>query len=159
MPYMEDWKTDPRLFAKKILKRIEESEGDVSYTSLQERAIEKDISLDVLDAALEHLHRFKKVKQRVKGDEIMYRAKPRAVPKDPFAVSTWMRENYPWPKPCGAEGCTGLCKKCEPFPEMDLSFIFLKPQEMKEYKARAKGMPLFMLNNHIKNRIKKATQS
>jgi hypothetical protein len=153
MLYMEDWKTDPRLFAKKILIRIEEAEGDVTYTSLQERAIEKDISLDVLDAALQHLHRFKKVKQRVKGDEIIYKAKPRAVLKDPFATSTWVRDNYPYP------GKNGVPEFVMPFPEMDLSFIFLKPQEMKEYKARAKGMPLFVLNNHIKNRIKKAIQS
>ncbi|UOF78895.1 hypothetical protein [Caudoviricetes sp.] len=158
MPYME-WKTDHRLLAKKIQKRIEEAEGDVPYSELEARAVELDISIDMLDAALEHLQRFKKVKQRVKGNEIIYKAKPKSVPKDPFAVSTWMRENYPWPTPCGAEGCTGLCKQCEPFPEMDLSWIFLKPQEMKEFKAQMKGMPLHVMNKRIQDRIKKATQS
>jgi len=148
-----DWKTDANLFAKKILERIEKAEGDVSYTSLQARAEEKGISLDVLDRALEKLHKFKKVKQRVKGDDISYTDVPKAIPKDPFAVQKWANENYPYPTPCGATDCKGFCKACEPFPEMDLSYIFLKPQEMKEYKAKAKGMPLFMLQNKFKKKI------
>jgi hypothetical protein len=146
--YME-WKTDPNLLAVKILKRIEEAEDYVSYSSLQERAEEIGINLDLLDSALEKLQKRKKVKMRVKGDDILYKAKPRAVPKDPFATSSWARDNYPWP------GQNGIPEFVMPFPEWDLSWIFLTPDEMKEYRAKAKGMPLFVLNKHIKNRIKK----
>jgi hypothetical protein len=151
-----EWKTDHRLFAKKILERIEKAEGDVTYTSLQERAIEKGIELDVLDRALEHLHRFKKVKQRVKGDEIIYRPRLKKVVKDPFAVASWVRDNYPYPTPCAAKGCTGICDACMPFPEWDLSWMFLTPDEMAEYKAQAKGMPLYLMQKKARDRIKKA---
>ena len=154
----DSWKFDPNLFAKKIIERIEKSDTEVTYTSLQERAIEKGISLDVLDRALEKLHKFKQIKQRVKGDDIVYTVIEKPKPKDPFATRTWLNENYPYPTPCGADGCTGFCKACEPFPEIDLSYIFLKPAEMKEYKAQAKGMPLFMMNKRIQDRIKKVTQ-
>jgi DNA-binding transcriptional ArsR family regulator len=150
-PYME-WKTDPNLLAVKILKRIEEAEDYVSYSSLQERAEEIGVSLDLLDNALEKLQKRKKVKMRVKGDDILYKAKPRAKLKDPFAVSTWLRDNYPYP------GKNGIPEFVMPFPEIDMSYIFLTPDEMKQYKANAKGMPLFMMNQRMKQRIKKAAE-
>lgn len=143
---MEAWKTDTNLFAIKILKRIEE-EGDTTYTFLQNRAVGKGISLDFLDQALEKLRRRKKVNQRVKGDEIIYSAVPKEKPKSPFPGVEWLKNNYPYP--------TNFVM---PFPEIDMSHIFLSPQEMKEHKAKAKGMPLYLLEKKIKDRIKKAVQ-
>lgn len=202
MPYME-WKTDHRLFAKKILAKIEESEDPVTYTSLQERSIEKGISLDVLDAALEHLHRFKKVKQKVKGDEIVYTAKPKPKQKGAkeclvqitnkkskffealiYPLSEFKKEgkilyrygavvtpgygeNRVWfcPTDIGLPNndlpLPALAQEVDqmPFPEWDLSWMFLTPDEMAEYKAQAKGMPLYLMQKKVRDRIKKATQS
>lgn len=139
-----DWKTDQNQLAKKIEKRIL-AEGEVSYSDLEKIALEKDIDLNVFDAALSKLHRFKKVTQTVKKDDIYYKPTPKPKPKPPDDHMAWLRENYPRPEPCGAKGCTGYCKKCMPFPEIDMSYLFLKPSEMLEYKAKAKGMPIHMM--------------
>lgn len=71
------WKSDPNLLSKKILERIAKSKDEVSYTDLEKVAKEKDIDLNVFDAALSVLHRHKKVKQRLKGEEIYYKAIPK----------------------------------------------------------------------------------
>ena len=140
-----DWKSDSNLLAKKIHERIEGHDGEISYSELEKIAIDKEINLNIFDRAITQLHKHKKITQRVKGEEIYYKPTPRKKKKDPFAVQKWVNENYPRPVPCKAKGCTGLCKKCEPFPEIDMSWIVLKPAEMLEYKAQAKGIPLHMM--------------
>jgi len=140
-----EWKSNPILFAKKIREKVEAADGDVPYSQLENRAIEFEIDLDVLDAALQHLHRFKKVKQRMLGGEIVYSAVPREKPKDFTPGLTWLRENYPYPK-----------NFVMPFPEIDMSYIFMKPDEIKAYRAQAKGIPLYLMNKKISERIKRA---
>lgn len=137
--YME-WKTDHNLLSKKILERIAKSKAEVSYSDLEQVAVDKNIDLNIFDAAITKLHRFKKVTQRVKGEEIYYKAVPKPKRKAPGSHLTWLRNNYPYPK-----------KFVMPFPEIDMSWIFLTPDEMLEYKAQAKGMPSYMMKRIHKN--------
>lgn len=139
------WKDDHILLSKKILERIEETEGEISYSDLEQIAIKKNIDINIFDAAISHLHRFRKVTQKVKGEEIYYKFKPKPKKKNPFAAQDWLRDNYPRPTPCEAKGCHGICKKCMPFPEIDLSYLFLTPSEMLEFKAQMKGIPTYMM--------------
>jgi len=185
-----DWKTDSILLAKKILSRIESSDGEVSYSDLEKIAIEKDIDLNIFDAAITKLHRFKKVTQKTKGDEIYYKAvlklkKERKPAKQCLVKITlisspyfdavvcplrrFKRENdtlyvecalltpkfgtnriWVCPKDIGLPN-NDLPLPAEaieapmPFPEWDLSWIMLRPDEMLEYKAAAKGIPLHMM--------------
>lgn len=185
-----NWKEDSNLLAKKILARIESSKDEVSYSDLEKIAIEKDIDLNIFDAAVTKLHKFKKVTQRLKGEEIYYKAvpKPKSTRKpakqclvqitlisSPFFKATvcplsgfkkendtlyrecavltpgfgtnrmWMcpadigLPNNDLPLPVGADDSP------IPFPEIDMSMIFLRPAEMLEYKAAAKGIPLHMM--------------
>ncbi len=184
-----DWKTDHNLLAKKIFKRLE-SDGELSYSDLENIAIEHEIKLNTFDAALAKLHRFKQVKQRTKGDEIYYKAiaKPVKAKKpakeclfeitlisSPYFGATvcslrrFKREddtlyvecavltpkfgtNRIWvcPKDIGLPNNdlplpTEAAEGEIPFPEIDMSMIFLRPAEMLEYKAAAKGIPLHMM--------------
>lgn len=143
-----EWKTDPNLFAKKILAYIEKANSDVSYTQLLDRALAKDITVDLLDRALERLHKSKKIKKRVKDNDIVYTALPKAVIKSPISYLSWVRQNYPRP------GENGIPAFVMPWPEIDMSYLFLKPEQMKVYKAEAKGMPLYMMNSKFKKKIK-----
>lgn len=180
-----DWKTDPNLLAIKILNRIEKDNVDVTYATLQARAIEKEIDLDIFDRAIERLHKTKRVKQRVVGDEIVYSALPKETkPTKPakqclvrlqdgamvYPLSEFKRENNKLYRlgavltPKYGQNTVWFCpsdigltddnlplpkmieeEALRPFPEMDLSFMFLSPSELLEYKAAAKGMPAYMM--------------
>lgn len=72
-----EWKTDPNLLAKKILARIEKTDGEISYTDLEKIATDKDIDLFIFDAAISVLHRHKKVKQTARKNEVYYKAVPK----------------------------------------------------------------------------------
>lgn len=78
-----DWKTDPHLLAKKILARIEATDGEISYSDLEQIAVNKDIDIAIFDTAISALHRHKKVTQKAKGDEIYYKAVPKKK-KEPY---------------------------------------------------------------------------
>lgn len=182
-----DWKEDSNLLAKKILTRIENSKDEISYSDLEAVAVEKDISLDIFEAAMAQLHRHKKVTQRTKKEEIYYKAVPKVtVPKKPAKqclvkitlktspffnaivcpLSGLKKENDVWYRECAVltpksgTNRTWICpadiglpnidfeqagESAIPFPEIDMSMIFLRPAEMLAYKAAAKGIPLHMM--------------
>lgn len=186
-----DWKTDKNLLAKKILERIESTKDEISYSDLEKIATEKSIDLNIFDAAINTLHRFKKVTQRSKGEEIYYKAVPKpkskrklakqclveitkktspfygalVYPLDEFkkekkvlyrygaVVTPGYGENRIWfsptdiglakddlPLPAEAEHVEEM-----PFPEIDMSYLTLRPSEMLEFKAQMKGMPVHMM--------------
>ena len=126
-----NWKTDPIQLAKKMLAFIEAEEGDVTYTQIQDRASKNGIDLDTLDIALTKLHNHKKVDQRVKGGDIVYRS---IVPKKKVFQShlTWLRENYP---------AMDDSNKCEhpAFINCNFDYLFLTPKDLEKYKAEVKG--------------------
>lgn len=77
-----NWKEDPNLLSVKILERIEATEGGtISYSELEKIAIDKNIDLFIFDTAITKLHRFKKITQRTKGDDIVYKAVPKPIKK------------------------------------------------------------------------------
>jgi len=194
-----DWKSDSNLLAKKILARIESSKDEVSYSDLEKIATEKDIDLNIFDAAVTKLHKFKKVTQRLKGEEIYYKAvpKPKSTRKpakqclvqitlisSPFfkatvcPLSAFKKENGILYRECAVltpKFGTNRMWMCPadiglpnndlplpaeaievgeiPFPEIDMSKLFLRPSEMLEFKAKMKGIPV-----HMMKRIHKKVQ-
>ena len=187
---MKRWKTDHNLLSKKILERIAKSKAEVSYSDLEQVAVDKGIDLNIFDAAITKLHKFKKVTQRTKGEEIYYKAVPKPKRKTKpakqclvkitnkkspyyeamiFPLGEFKREGkvlyrygavctpgYPdnriWfcPKDVGLKNNdlplpVGEAENKMPFPEIDMSWIVLRPKEMLEFKAQMKGIPAYMM--------------
>ncbi len=122
---------DPVMLAAKIVDRIKE-ETTVSYNILEARAKELDIPSAIFEQAMTLVHRKKIVETKTKKNDIIYSIK---IIKPP-AVHTgaeWVTANYPWP------GMNGVPAFEMPFPDIDLSHIFLRGEEREQYKAEAKG--------------------
>lgn len=118
----------PQLITTRIIR-----DGSVTLSQLEHRATERGVSLSELYAALERVHRDKRVERTVKAGEVIYR---KAMPKkSPLDHHTWLREHYP-PMDETNDG-SGI--------DIDLSWLFLKPDELVEYKAAAKGVPKHMI--------------
>lgn len=101
----------------------------ITYTEVENVALGKGFSqLAVMDA-MELVHKDKRITQSTRGDEIVYRPYIAPPVKEPF------KSTIPYPYP----GRDGVPPFVMPFPEWDLSFIFLTPEEYEEYKAKAKG--------------------
>ena len=99
----------------------------IAYSDLEARAVKRGVSLDELDTVLATVHKDKRVKTKVSGDDIIYSwEEPKF--KDPTPHMTWLRENYPWPDPF-----------VMPFPHIDMSWIVMKPADMVEYKEQLNG--------------------
>lgn len=79
--------------------------------------------------AMEAVHRDKRVVQTTHGDTIQYR--PYIVPP----VKESFKSTVPYPYP----GRDGEPEFVMPWPDWDMSWIFLKPEELEKYKAESKG--------------------
>jgi hypothetical protein len=120
-----------------IINRILQ-DGEVTLAQLEQRAKERAVLLSDLYAALEQVHRDKRVTRKVIGGEIVYvKATPKKSPTEHLA---WLRENYPWPSNFEM-----------PFPDIEMPHLFLKPDELIAYKAKAKGVPTHMVKSHYGN--------
>ena len=122
---------DPLLLSSKIIDRIEKDRS-VTYSQLEARAVEKGISLDIFESAMARVHKNKSVEMKTTGEEITYTVKKPELPAIHSHV-TWCREHYPYP------GRDGVPEFVMPFPEIDMSFIFLKPEELDKFKAELRG--------------------
>lgn len=114
--------------AEAIVSRIFEDK-EVTLSQLENRALERGISLSVLYDALATVHRDKRVKRGVRGGEVYYCVAP--PPKSPTDHLKYVREHYP-PMTAENDG-SGF--------DIDLSFLFLKGEALDKYKAAAKGRP------------------
>lgn len=122
---------DPLKLSTLIIKRITEL-GTVTYDELQQRALEKGIELGIFENAMSRVHKKKTVLvKNVKG-VLTYSIKPVVAAITPDHV-TWCKTNYPYP------GKNGLPEFVMPFPEWDVSYIFLNPDELEEYKEAIRG--------------------
>lgn len=101
----------------------------ITYERLEEVAMGKGFNQLQIMEAMEAVHRDKRVIQTTRGSTIQYRPYIAPPVKEAF-VQTW---KYPWP------GRDGIPPFVMPFPDWDLSWIFLKPDELEKYKAEAKG--------------------
>lgn len=123
----------PQLIITRILR-----DGHVTITQLEHRAHKRGVLLSDLYAALDVVHRDKRIKRGVSKGEVYYevaKAKPTAI-----SHTQWLTRNYPWPDNFEM-----------PFPEIDMSYLFMTPDEAKEYKAQAKGMPVYMMKQYGKH--------
>lgn len=91
--------------------------------------------VDVL-TALDSVHRDKRISYTADASGVVL-YKLAAAKKDPTDHLKWVRDNYP-PMDSTNDG-SGI--------EADYSFLFMSPDEAKEYKAAVKGMPLYMLQS------------
>lgn len=124
--------TDHIQLAARIIRYIAK-EGTVSYEAIEERAATHGIPSGILDNAMVLVHRNKGVSAVKAGGTIMYAV---AAPKKavtPVSHTTWLTENYPWP------GKAQVPDFVMPFPEIDMSWIVLKGEELDKYKAEARG--------------------
>lgn len=121
----------PTTLAALIIKRIIE-DGGSTYDKLEARAVKKGISMNTFEAAMVIVHRSKLIEQSVKYGVIQYKVAEKKVEK-PFSAAEWVTENYPWP------GKNGIPVFEMPFPEIDMSYLFLTPEEMDKYRAEAAG--------------------
>lgn len=137
----EDMSSNHLVLAETLIKAIDKA-GELSIDRIDAGAVKRGISMTVLDRALEVLHRNKHIKRTTKKGTIYYSIKVAPKPKDPGSHLTWLREHYP---PMTEENNgSGI--------DVDFSYLFLKPDEMKEYKAAAKGMPVHMIKDYGKKR-------
>ena len=115
--------TDPRQLALKMQEYIGKQSSPVSFTMLQERATGHGISDDVFMSAIEHLHRWKWIARTVHGDDIRYAIKI----EKPKVAQTFTR-NYPYPEMNETNNA-----KHEIFDGLDLSWMFMKPDDAEAY--------------------------
>jgi hypothetical protein len=131
-----------------VLKRT-----GTTLSQLESVVVSKGFTIDELYTALETVHRDKRIARKVLKGEIVYAPAPE--PKAIGSHVTWCRENYPDPDPwCVDEQGNFI----EAFPDIDMSFMFLKTKEERdEYKAAASGRPIYMLKKNMvkKNMVKK----
>jgi len=120
----------------KILQAIQTA-GTITYDQLAARAVKRGMSLDELDELMAKVQKDKRVKSVVKNGVINYTwTTPKPVaPRTPHSHLTWLRQNYPRMTP-ETDG-SGI--------EADYSYMFLTPEEKKQYDADCKGMPIHML--------------
>lgn len=104
--------------AEAIISRIIQ-DGSVSLTQLEQRAQDRAVSLSDLYTALDKVHRDKRVKRGVRKGEVYY--EPASPPKTPVDHLKWVREHYPYPD-----------NFIMPWPEWDLSWMFLKTKEERD---------------------------
>jgi hypothetical protein len=112
-------------------------DGEVTLSQLEHRATERGVLLSDLYAALERVHRDRRITRNVSKGEVVY---SKAVPKSVTLMThlIWVRENYPYPDKDWQE----------PFPEIDLGAMFLRTKEERdEYKAAVSGRPVYMVKS------------
>lgn len=120
----------------KIIAYIEKHQP-VTYGTLLERATLRGMSQDELDDILVRVHKDKRIHTTTKDNTIVYTLeKPKVAA--PMPHLQWTRDNYPWP------GENGVPDFIMPFPEIDMSWMFLKPDEMEEYRATMSGRPAWL---------------
>jgi hypothetical protein len=136
-----DWKTNPLLLAEKLILKIAEA-GELSLDSIDARAVELKINLNILDQALALLHKNKQVLATTKRGTVYYSLKKVELPKAPGTHLTWIFNHYPYSPICIL--CKGkLCAACFPLydPEED-TIEKIKARLIMtrdEYKALASG--------------------
>ena len=102
---------------------------------LEGLVLDNQYTLDELFTALETVHRDKRITNTANASgEITYRVASKK--KSATPGTDWLRDHYP--KMDSTNDGSGL--------EADYSYLFLTPDELKQYKADARGVPAFMYN-------------
>lgn len=129
--------------SERIFEFIQES-GSVTDDQIFARGQSKGLTVNAIELALHRLHKHPQVKtQQKQSDEgvfLVYSIKELRIKKaDPTSHITWINQNYPYKEPCGAPGCKEWCDQCMPFPEIDMSYLFMTRDEAKAFRIEQKG--------------------
>ena len=126
--------------SKRLLAYIEKH-FPVSDETLMRIANSKGFTQSEVYSALEAVGRDRSITTKVRGSAIWY-----TMFIAPIAKPALVLPPYPWP------GRDGIPEFVMPFPEIDMSHLFLKTREERDaYKAEASGRPLHMLKKHYVN--------
>lgn len=111
----------------RIVAYVTASNGLVSLDKLLAVSTAKGFSENEVLQALERIG--KKLKSTVKVGQVYYQGKPET--KTPTDHLVWVTKNYPWPE-----------EFVMPFPEIDMSQLFLKTKEERDlFKSEMSGRP------------------
>ena len=122
-----------KVLADKIEAYIR-TNAPVTYTTLLARAESHGIPSHEFEQAMELLHRRMWVKKATRDDEITYSIAVVAAKPQDTTWYDWCKENYPWP------GRNGVPAFVMPFPEWDLHWLVLSPENMLKFKAELRGV-------------------
>lgn len=95
--------------------------------------------LDVL-TALEQVHKDKRVQVRNLASGVTY-SPAVSKPRTTQTHLQWIKNNYPTPDSWNLDSKGNFI---EPFPEIDMSWIVMSPDEIKEFKAEMSGKPMYI---------------
>lgn len=123
--------------AVKIVKYIMANPG-VTYDQLQARAMGKFIEMNTFEQAMDAIHRFKKIerKSNTAGDIIYSENKPKPVNNSFFERMAEWNKNNPYPVMDETNDAHH-----EIFEGVDMSYLFMKPDDAKEWWAKKKFRP------------------
>ncbi len=133
------------MVAEKLVKTI--AKGEINIDAIDVRARALGINMNVLDRALEKLHKMKTIKRSVRAGTVWYSVQI-IKKKDPTAHLTWVNANYP-PMTSENDG-SGI--------EADYSYLFLTPEEMEKYKAEVAGRAYVPKRKHERKKKPVMTQ-
>lgn len=111
------------------------SHSPVTMETLIRVAGDKGFTEEEVLQALQAVHKDPRIRTASGHDSITYVYAPPRAPQHPMGHVEWVTAHYPWP------GRDGVPPFVMPFPEWSLSWMFLTPEEMIEYKACQKGNP------------------
>ena len=110
----------------------------VTMDTIIEQATSKGYQeVEVLNT-LELVHKDKRIQQTTRGDTVVYTLYTHKEPKALTHI-TWIKNNYPDPDPWNLDKNGNFI---EPFPEIDMSWIVMSPDEIKAFKAEMSGKPV-----------------
>jgi len=126
-----------------ILKRTA-----TTLTQLEGVVVSHGFTLDDLYTALEAVHRNKSIARTVRQGEVVYMKK--APPK---VYTPPVLPPYPHPPQCEHGLRSTACDHCRPFPEIDMSYLFLKTKEERDaFRAEMSGRPVYTKNTWQKKK-------
>ncbi len=119
----------------------------LSMSALEGIVLSKGFTLDDLYTALEKVHKDKRIVQSTRREEVWYSpATEPTVVKTPTHVE-WARNNYPPYDPWCVDKHGEMIM---PFPEIDMSYLFLKTKEERDaFRAEMSGRPVYVNNKKI----------
>lgn len=116
------------LLAEKLVTKIVDS-GPITIDQLDARAVKLGIDMNVLDQALQHVHKCKSIERKVLKGTLTYSYKKVVVKKKEYFTST-----VPYPPSDETNNADHPI-----FASMNFDYLFLKPEELERYKAESKG--------------------
>lgn len=139
---------DPIKLSALIVERITEF-GTITYDQLQARAVEKNIPQGIFDNAMQRVHKKRTILVKDIKGVLTYSMKPIVVEITPDHVM-WCKTNYPYTDSnCVDEHGNFVMA----FPDWDLSWIFLTPDELEEYKEAMRGGKVYKRKRYEHARV------